>query len=108
MEKSLDVEGELYYTIILGLGIGLHQEHDFEDDMGIQFSNYQYYINFDYIRSSFLHDYSGEWNTSVATVIADMLSLNLHCECLFVRNLSEIINRFTPGEQIFMPYPKGS
>jgi hypothetical protein len=106
MEQSPYTEDELYYTTILGLGMGLHKEHTFEGYEGIDFvfSNYQYYINFDYIPSSYLGDYRDEWQITMAVILSDMLSLNLHCECLIVRNMATIIVKFTPDEQIITPH----
>jgi hypothetical protein len=102
MEKSPYTEDELYYTTILGLGMGLHKEHLFDDDAELKFSNYQYYINFDYIPSSYLGDYRDELPTKIAIVLADMLSLNLQCECLILRNFSTVLGKFTPYEQSIM------
>lgn len=104
MEKSPHADWELYYATVLGLGIGLHGEHTFDDYPEIQFSRYKFYINFDYIPSNYLSDYRHEWQIMTAKILADMLSLNLHCECLVLKNLLTVIDRFTPGEQIDMPY----
>ena len=105
MGKSSYVEYELYYATVLGLGIGLHEENDFDDDYEIKFSEYAYYINFDYITKSFLGNYKGDWQTTMAVIISDMLCLNLQCECLIVRNMSTVIGKFTLTEQIIAPNP---
>lgn len=101
MKKSPYTEDELYYTTVLGLGIGLHKEHSFEGYEGtdLVFSNYQFYINIDYIAPSFLRSYKGEWEPTMAVLLSDMLCLNLQCECLIVRNMASVIGKFTPDEQ---------
>jgi hypothetical protein len=104
LEKSPHSETDLYYTTILGLGIGLHKEHRFFDEIHLKFSKYKYYINFDYITASFLGNYKGEWEISMAVILADLLCLNLQCECLIVRNMFTVIGKFTPDEQIITPY----
>lgn len=104
MVKSLYADWELYYATVLGLGIGLHGEHTFDDCPEIQFSRYNFYINFDYIPSNYLRDHRHEWQVTMAKILADMLSLNLHCECLVLKDLFIVIDIFKPSEQINMSY----
>lgn len=104
MKQSSYTEDELYYTTILGLGMGLHKEHPFDDDPEFKLSSYQYYINFDYIPGSYMGNYRDELPAKIAIVLSDMLSLNLQCECLVLRNFSTVLGKFTPYEQFIMPH----
>jgi hypothetical protein len=109
MEQSPHTEDEFYYVRLLGLGINLDGDLTYEGELTykddiLPFSQYNYEIGFDYIPRFYLRDYRHDWTIMFSTVVADMVSMNLHCECVVVRNMAVVLNRFTPGEQIFMPY----
>lgn len=109
MEQSDSTEDEFYYVTMMGLGINLYGDLTYEGELiykndTIPFSQYNYAIGFDYIPRFYIRDYRHDWTIMFSTVVSDMISLNLHCECIVVKNMTVILNRFTPGEQIFMTY----
>ncbi len=93
LERSESDLWEIYGTILFGLNIGLVVGVDYEDDF-IPLSQYDYEITIDYIRPDFTGYYNGEWDKSAAVIIADGLSKKLYCECIVVRDLVEIIDKF--------------
>ncbi len=111
MEQSPYTDDEFYYVRMLGLGVNLYGnltyegELTYKDDL-LLFSRYSYAIEFDYIPRLYIRDYRDDWTIMFSTVIADMICMNLHSECIVVRNMSIVLNRFTPGEQIFIPPTK--
>ncbi len=94
--KVDDVDWEIYSTSLIGLQISLLKAIDFEDDRELNFSEFSYYIDIDYSRSAFKIDYASDWQLMTSIVLGNMISGSLNCECLVVKNMQRLIERFVP------------
>jgi hypothetical protein len=97
LEQSPYSDSEHYYTILLGLGVGLIGPKR-EDDFFFEELHYDYLILLDYLTPSFYGYYKGEWEPSFLIIIADLLYKNLACECIVERNSDTILAKFAPSE----------
>jgi hypothetical protein len=109
MNQAPNDDNEFYYVKLLGLGVNLYGDLTYEgeliyQDSKLPLSQYNYAISIDYIPSSYIRDYRDEWTEMFSTITADIISMNLHCECIVVRNMQTVLTRFTPGEQIFIQH----
>lgn len=105
LEQSPYDDNEHFCTKLLGLSVGL-LHCDYEDCSEIKFSDFNFELMADYIKPMFINNYKGKWDITFLIVLADALSKHLHCECLVIKDVGQIITRFTPGQEIGMPYPE--
>lgn len=101
LEKILNCElqrtaysEEIYSAEIMGLRVSLIGSVDYEDDL-IRFSEYDFEITID-STGAFDRQYSDPFKSIASIVIANMLSIELSCECIAVENVHSIIDRFAP------------
>ena len=105
LEKALDHRLELtrsdppkYYSArLLGLDISLIDEVSYENDL-IPFAQYGHEIMVEFVNGAFDRGYGNDWELMTATILANMLSLELKCECIVIRDVGTIVERFGPDK----------
>jgi len=90
-DKSLEAEWDLYNTQAVGFSIVIYEVVDFENDQGIDFSQYAVLISIKALPCMKNNKYHEEFITLLSKVIASVLSSRLEIKYLIVKNLQQII-----------------
>src|SRR5690349_8362116 len=82
---------EYYSATVMGLGISLLSSVPYDDDE-ITYSNFNYEIMIEY-KGLFGKEYSNDFRHMTTIVLAEMISLNLKCECIAVEDLTKVLGK---------------
>ena len=98
MNSKLDspkVVGRFTYRSanLLGLDISLLDTVAIDDDI-IAFSQYGHQIILDSINGAFDSGFADDWELMTATILVNMLSLELKRECVVIEGVETIVERF--------------
>ena len=99
LEKSDSKDWKIFTAVSLGLKISLFEANNYENDGELKLSQYNYEIDVDYIRNVFDLNYASEWRLMGALVVGSLVSKKLHCECIAVKNVQVLLERFLPDEK---------
>jgi hypothetical protein len=78
---------------LLGLDITLIDDVPYDDHV-IPFSQYGHEIMVEFISGAFDRGYANDWELMTATILANMISLDLKVECIVVKNNETIVEKF--------------
>ena len=67
------------------------------DDRDLKLSQYNFEIMVDYIGNAFNTSYIDDWRRMASLIIGNMLSNQLKCETIVVKNVQTLIERFMPN-----------
>lgn len=97
LKHSIGRRREYHSAVVLGLGISLVNPVPYDDDDEIKFSGYDFEIMIEY-KGEFDSVYSNDFRRIATIVLANMVSQNLHCECLALENLTRVLEEFVPSD----------
>lgn len=92
--KNQLAEWDLFEAVLLETFISVYEARDFEDDLGIPFSEYNYVVSIVCMKGKVLVKYRSNWAELFTIILANILSANLNCKCIVVRNMSELLESF--------------
>ena len=95
IDRSLD--WECYRAVLFGLEVSLLVGFDYVDDRDLKLSQYNFEIMVDYIGNAFNTSYIDDWRRMASLIIGNMLSNQLKCETIVVKNVQTLIERFMPN-----------
>lgn len=98
LERTESTDWEIYSAQLLGFSIALLEASDYEDDGELEFSRYSYQIHVELIPKAFEIRYESDWRLMGTLIIGSMVSRKLNCECIAVRNMDTLLERFLPDE----------
>jgi hypothetical protein len=94
--KNSSVSWNLYNLQIFETDIALF-ESDFDDNLGIEFSKYQFVVSIS-VWNTFCERYKYQWVTSFPIVLAKIIHQESGSECIVVDDMQTLVESFKVGK----------
>lgn len=91
--QNLHVEWDLFETKIMGLFISVFDSEGFEDNLGIDFSRFNYVIDVELISTDIPEKYSEEWVKIFTIILVNILTKQLNCDFVITDDMQEVLDK---------------
>ena len=91
--QNVQVEWDLFATKIMGLFISVYDSEGFVDDLGINFSSFNYVIDVELVSMDIPEKYRNDWDKIFSIILIHILSKQLKCDFIITDDMQEILDR---------------
>lgn len=102
LSKVVTVDWNLYRTACFGLEFNVY-EIDLDDDCGIPFSGYSIVVSIGCLADAIEPNYAETLQEMIGRVIARAACNDLSVECIIVRNLQHLVDKYHSAAYSVLP-----